>query len=122
MAVVLIADDEPLQRILARETLVDKLGVTIIEAEDGEQALQHVYTEHPDLVILDVSVPKIDGLEICRRIKADPVLSSIHIVLLSTDPYETAAQAAGCDAFVVKPYDTGQLEAVVSKLLGTTDK
>ena len=122
MALVLIADDEPLQRVLVHETLADKPGVTLIEVENGEQALHCVYTQHPGLVILDVSLAKVDGLEICRRIKADPVLGTIPIILLSADPDEIAGRAAGCDAYVVKPYDTGQLEAIVAKLLGTTDR
>ena len=120
MALVLIADDEPVQRMLMAEVLAAHPAITIIEVEDGEQALERVRAERPDIVILDVSMPKLDGLQVCRLIKADPALRAIPVILVTARPDEATGREAGCDDYVVKPYDTAKLEALVHTLLGLT--
>ncbi len=118
MALILIADDEPFQRFFVRETLAARPEHTIIEAEDGKQTLQSIYERRPDLVVLDLKMPVIDGLEVCRQVKADPALQSTLVVLVTANPDETTGRLAGCDEYVVKPYEMDKLEGVIDKLLG----
>src|ERR1700730_15688688 len=120
MAKILIADDEPVQRVLITEVFSANPAITLIEVEDGEQALERVRAEHPDLVILDVKIPKVDGLQVCRLIKADLALRAIPVIMVTATPDEAIGRAAGCDDYVVKPYDTAKLEAIVYALLGLT--
>ena len=91
-----------------------------MEAESGEQALEAVAKQRPDLILMDIQLPDIDGYEVTRRIKADPALRSIPIIAVTSyalSGEEQKARAAGCDAYVPKPYSPRQLLAKIRKYL-----
>ena len=88
----------------------------VMEAENGEQALAAVAKLRPDLILMDIQLPGIDGYEVTRRIKADPALRSIPIIAVTSyalSGEEQKARAAGCDAYVPKPYSPRQLLAKI---------
>lgn len=112
-ATVLIVDDEP-ANVMLMVRLMENLGYRTVTAVDGEAALVSVANEHPDLVLLDVNMPRLDGLEVCRRLKADPTTRLTPVVLL-TGQGEMADRVRGLDAgaddFLSKPFVTAELTA-----------
>ncbi len=118
---VLIVDDEPYQRLLIRETLADDHSLTFSEADDGLQALDRAQRlPHPDLVILDVMMPQVDGLGVCRALKADPVLRVVPVILVTALGHvqdKVAGLDAGADDFINKPFDESELQARVRSAL-----
>ena len=106
-----------------RQTVRDLLTVNdyeIIEAENGEEALAAVVKSRPDLILMDIQLPVMDGYEATRRIKADPSLSSIPIIAVTSyalNGDEEKARAAGCNDFVPKPYSPRQLLAKIREFL-----
>jgi putative two-component system response regulator len=120
-ATVLIADDEPAARSLLRRIL-EPAGYKVIEAHSGRAALSLVEAEGPDLVILDITMPDVDGIEICRAIKNDPathLTPVIHITGVTTREQRLRALSAGSDDFVGKPFDIEELLIRVRSLLRT---
>ena len=115
---ILVADDEP----STAEMLALILGFTgyeVTRAYDGAQALKLAKEVKPDVLLLDVRMPKLYGLEVARRLKSDPEFASKKVVLFSSaDEDEVNWRAAGADAFLRKPIDIRQLPAVVEELLG----
>ena len=117
--VLAVEDQEDNMQIL-RDAIVNA-GYEIIEAENGEQALALAAKHRPDLILMDIQIPIIDGYEATRRIKADPALRSIPIIAVTShalDDGEQKARAAGCDDFVAKPYSPRQLLAKIRQVLG----
>src|SRR5436190_2892185 len=115
---VLIVDDEPALRLLIRETLGSN-NYRIVEAADGEEALAAVEREHPRLVLLDVAMPRLDGVEACRRIKSNPATRDIIVVMLSAKGQEVDRQRgldAAADAYLTKPFSPLQLLRLVDTL------
>lgn len=102
MARVLVVDDEPAIRALIRSTL-ERAGHTILEAEDGPTALGAARTQLPDLVLLDLALPGLSGLEVCRRLKAEPGTAKTAVLLLTglPQPEGPPEGAAGC---IAKPF------------------
>jgi putative two-component system response regulator len=120
-ATVLVADDEPSARKLLRRIL-EPAGYRVTEACTGKEAVALAEAERPDLLILDITMPDIDGVEICRRIKSDPtthLTPVIHITGLMTREQRLRALAAGSDEFVGKPFDIEELLIRVRSLLRT---
>jgi putative two-component system response regulator len=120
-ATVLVADDEPAARRLLRRIL-EPAGYKVLEAATGGEALGMVESEQPDLLILDITMPDIDGVEICRAIKNDPITHLtpvIHITGLTTREQRLRALSAGSDEFVGKPFDIEELLIRVRSLLRT---
>jgi CheY-like chemotaxis protein len=117
MPIVLIVDDEPSHRMLLREALADTLALEFVELENGMQALGVARQVRPDLVILDVNLPILDGLQVCRRLKYDPELRSIPVIVVAADPCEPEARAAGCDAYFLKPFKVGDFAATALGLI-----
>ena len=122
MKTILVVDDLPASRRL----LVAFLGEDhhIVEAMDGPECLEKVASERPDIVLLDLSLPKMDGIEVIRRLRADEELSSIPIFALtahSLQEFEEKAVQAGCDAYFVKPFSLDDLKERVDAQLGQTD-
>ena len=120
-ATVLVADDEPAARKLLRRIL-EPAGYTVLEAATGKEALAMAEGERPDLLILDITMPDIDGVAICQRIKNDPtthLTPVIHITGLTTREQRLRALAAGSDDFVGKPFDIEELLVRVRSLLRT---
>ena len=114
MPTVLIVDDEQHIRLLIEQTLeeLEDDGVELITARDGEEALDAVANQHPDLVFLDVMMPKKDGFEVCRTIKGDPATAGTTVLLLTAKGQAVdreAGLAAGADDYVTKPFDPDDL-------------
>ncbi|CAN5463817.1 N/A [soil metagenome] len=107
MPSVLIVDDDPFIRKLIATTLEDVAGFELAEASDGIEAVVMAGRESPELVLLDIDMPGMDGYEACRRMRADPGTVDTTIVMLtaaSGDAAERAAEDAGADLFLTKPF------------------
>jgi response regulator RpfG family c-di-GMP phosphodiesterase len=119
---LLLVDDDAGLRALLRTTF-EGFEVSVAEAGDATEALARIGEQRPDVIVLDVMMPGIDGLELSRRLKADPETSEIRIVLLSgsVGSIRAAADAAGADAFVAKPFSPLELLAVAERLAGGLD-
>jgi DNA-binding response OmpR family regulator len=121
-ATVLVVDDDPLLVRLVQLNL-ELEGYRVLTAGDGEEGLQRARQEHPDLIVLDVMMPKLDGLGVTRALKGDDATRSIPIILLSA---KTAASDvkqgldAGADDYITKPFDTQALFDRVAALLSST--
>ena len=118
---ILIVDDDPLIRKLIATTLEDVSGFRLIEAGDGEEAVGAAVAERPEIVFLDIDMPRLNGLEACRRIRSDPVTSSTTIVMLtaaSDGHAEYSARQAGADVFLTKPFSPLDLLRLVDRLGG----
>ena len=117
---VLIVNDEPDQLTLMG-SLLRKAGYSVLTAEDGVEGLTLARRERPDLVISDVSMPRMDGLEFCRQIRADSELKTVPILLVSARQKDTesavAGLRAGADDYLEIPFDSARLVAKVSRLL-----
>ena len=116
---VLVVEDQEDNRKIIRDTLAPT-DYEIIEAENGEQALAAIAKQRPDLILMDIQLPIMDGYEATRRIKADPALKSIPIIAVTSYALsgdETKAREAGCDDFVPKPYSPRELLAKVRHYL-----
>ncbi|HUH85424.1 MAG TPA: response regulator, partial [Stellaceae bacterium] len=101
--------------------LLTAAGYDLLEAVDGEAGIAMALAEQPDLILMDIQLPQIDGYEATRRIKAD--LSLRHIPIIAVTSYalsgdEEKTRAAGCDAYIAKPFSPRQLLAKVRELLG----
>ena len=120
MATVLIVDDDPHTRRLVVAALAGR-GHRVLEAGDGDAGLALIRDERPDVVLLDVQLPGLDGAEVCRRVKADPALGGTRVVVLTADS-PTAAQrladAAGADASLTKPFSPAHLLDLVERQAG----
>ena len=117
---VLIADDEP-NIVASLEFLMRKCDYEVCVARDGDEALQLAEAFRPDLVLLDVMMPLRSGFEVCRRIREDPLLRRVKIVMLTArgrDAEREKGLALGADAYVTKPFSTRELLAKVDELLG----
>jgi len=107
---ILIVDDEAHIRMLIEQTLeeLEDEGVEFFTAENGEMALEVISEEKPDLIFLDVMMPKLNGMEVCRRVKQEMGLSDIYIVLLTAKGQESDRQKGldvGADVYMTKPFD-----------------
>ena len=115
---VLVADDDARVRKVVSTTL----GSTyrLLEAKDGEQAMATALRERPDLLLLDVRMPHMDGLEVCRQLKNDPTMAGIKVVMLTglgADDDRAAGERAGADAYFVKPFSPRALLTKVIEML-----
>ena len=116
--ILAVEDQEDNMQIL--RDLLASAGFEIVEAENGEQALAAVAKRRPDLILMDIQLPIMDGYEATRRIKADPALRSIPIIAVTSHALgdgEEKARAAGCDDFVAKPFSPRQLLAKIRHYL-----
>lgn len=107
---LLIVDDEAHIRMLLEQTLeeLEDEGVEFLTAENGEQALEIIEREQPQLVFLDVMMPKMNGMEVCRRVKKELLLNDVFIVLLTAKGQELdrlKGQEVGADVYMTKPFD-----------------
>lgn len=102
---VLIVDDNEVNRILPR-ALLERLGASAAEAPDGETALERLAAEDFDAVLLDISMPGLSGLDVCRRIRADPRTRALRVVAYTAHAFQASTEeimAAGFDGLLVKP-------------------
>lgn len=116
---ILIVDDEP-NILISLEFLMKREGFEVAVARDGEEALQKVAERVPDLVLLDVMMPKKNGFEVCEAIRANPACQAVKVVMLTAKGRDTEVQkgmALGADAYMTKPFATKELVARVRQLL-----
>jgi DNA-binding response OmpR family regulator len=116
---ILIVDDEP-NIVISLEFLMKKEGFVVAVAGDGDAALEQVAAFNPDLVLLDVMMPKKSGYEVCQAIKADPARAAVKVVMLTAKGRESEVAkglALGADAYVTKPFATKDLVAKVRSML-----
>jgi diguanylate cyclase (GGDEF)-like protein len=121
---ILIVDDDPDIRDVLKLTLGEE-NYTIIEAEDGEQAMKAILTKNPDLVLLDYNIPKMDGREVCRRVKKDLLLRHLPIIMV-TGKGDVSDKVngidAGADDYVVKPFEPKELVARIRMIIRRTER
>jgi CheY-like chemotaxis protein len=115
MASILVVDDEPSLRRLLRATIGPDHRVA--EAADGAEALRRLLADRPDLAILDIAMPIMDGLAVCRAARAEPSLAGLGIIVLSAHPEGDAALAAGADRFLGKPFSPLALFALIDEVV-----
>lgn len=116
---ILIVDDEP-NIVLSLEFLMKREGYSVAIAADGDEALAQVETFSPDLILLDVMMPKKSGYEVCEILRGDPDRSDVKIVMVSAKGREVEVAkglALGADAYITKPFSTKELVAQVKALL-----
>ena len=116
---ILVVEDHEDNRQILRD-LLSSAGYEMVEAHDGEAALPAAALHKPDLILMDIQLPLLDGYEATRRIKADPALKAIPVIVVTSYALsgdEAKARAAGCDAYVAKPYSPRQLLAKIREFL-----
>lgn len=122
---VLIAEDQPDSRRLLADILerFHPFGVETVIAHNGTEALEMAQKEQPDLILLDIMMPGMNGFEVCRHVKADPELAKAYIIMVSakiqTEDRKEAA-LAGADEYLTKPYDVNAVIERVQAALGVT--
>jgi len=119
---ILIVDDDPLIRKLITTTLQDVAGYRLREAEDGIAAIEAAVQERPQIVFLDYDMPRLNGIETCRRLRSDPVTADATIVMLtamSDGQHQDLAVDAGADLFLTKPFSPLRLLRLVDELATT---
>jgi len=117
---ILIVDDEP-NIAISVDFLMRREGFEVLVAHDGEEGLARIRTDRPDLVVLDVMMPKLDGFEVCRAVRADPDLAGVRILMLTAKGRAAEIEKGlklGADAYIPKPFATRELVAKVKELLG----
>ena len=116
---ILVVEDQEDNRQILRDLLASS-GFLMIEAHDGEQALAMARSQRPDLILMDIQLPVVDGYEATRSIKRDPELKHIPVIAVTSYALsgdEERAREAGCDAYVAKPYSTRHLLAKIGQYL-----
>lgn len=117
---VLIVDDEP-NIVLSLQFLMKKAGYNVRVARDGEEALAEIAKAPPDLVLLDVMMPKRDGFDVCQTVRGNPSWQDVRIIMLTArgrDIEREKGLALGADSYVTKPFSTKDVLAQVDELLG----
>lgn len=119
MSKVLVVEDSVTQREMIA-SLLRGSGLTVLEASDGVEGLEQIQSSTPDLVVLDIVMPRMNGYEVCRRLKADPKTKDVPVVMCSSkgeefDRYWGMKQ--GADAYVAKPFQPTELVGTVKQLL-----
>ncbi len=115
--VILIVDDEPVVRALLCVAL-EPAGAHIVEAADGSEALEAAWREHPDVVVLDVGLPKLSGIDVCRALKTNP--TPPRVILITGDALLDEVGSCGADAVMAKPFRPADVLAAVRDALGAT--
>lgn len=117
---ILVVEDTEDNRQILRD-LLGMAGYEMVEAQDGAQGVAIAAEQRPDLILMDIQMPVMDGYEATRRIKADPALASIPIIAVTSYALsgdEAKTRAAGCDGYIAKPYSPRQMLAKVREILG----
>jgi DNA-binding response OmpR family regulator len=121
---VLIVDDEDHLRMLIEQALeeLEDDGVELITASNGEEALRLIMEERPNLVFLDVMMPKMNGIEVCRRVKQELKLEGVYIIILTAKGQELdkkKGEEVGADLYMTKPFDPDKLLEKARSFVGT---
>jgi CheY-like chemotaxis protein len=127
--VLLVEDDRDMRAVLRlaldAPPLADLRPIRVVEAACADEALQHMRRARPDLILLDLGLPRVDGLQLTRRLRADPVFCRVPIIALSGLPDPALggrARAAGCDHFLAKPADVAVLLELIRHTLRPIDR
>ena len=118
---ILVADDEP-NIVVSLEFLMKREGYDVVIARDGQETLDAIAREKPDLVLLDVMMPRKSGFEVCQAVRADDALQATRILLLTAKGRDTdiaKGMAMGADAYMTKPFSTRELVQKVAELMGS---
>lgn len=123
---ILIVDDEAHIRMLIEQTLEDleDEGVEIMTATNGEEALEAIKTEKPNLVFLDVMMPKMSGFEVCQMVKNELKIDDVYIIMITAKGQEYdkhRGQEVGADLYMTKPFDPDELLEKAKEVLGISD-
>lgn len=116
---VLLVEDYEDNRVMMKQ-LLEMSGYKVFEATNGDQAIKMARIEIPDLILMDLSLPRVDGLSATRQIRAVPYLKNVPIIAVSAHDsadFHAEALASGCNEYVTKPIDFGELEDVIRELL-----
>ncbi len=116
---ILIVDDE-LSILVPLQFLMEQQRYSVILAEDGDDALDMIYKYRPDLILLDIMLPKIDGYEVCEIVRLDPALRDVKIIFLTAKGREVdiaKGMALGADSYITKPFSNADLVAKVREIL-----
>lgn len=116
---IMTVDDSPSMRMLLRLALTD-LGYTVLEAEDGVQALDRLADATPDLLITDINMPRLDGFGLIERLRAQDTHPGLPILVLTTessDEKKARARSAGATGWIVKPFHPDKLAAAIRRVL-----
>jgi DNA-binding response OmpR family regulator len=116
---ILVADDEP-NIVISLEYLLKREGYTVVVARDGQEALDMIGRERPDLVLLDVMMPRKTGFEVCQIVRADPLVQGTLILMLTAKGREidvAKGLALGANAYMTKPFSTRELVLKVAAML-----
>ena len=117
---VLHVEDNEYNRKIIRD-LLSKNSYEIVEAHNGEAALDALARQHPDLILMDVQLPKLSGLEVTRRIRADPLLAQIPVIAITSFALsgdDRLAIEAGCNAYIAKPFRPRDLLEMIRRFIG----
>ncbi|MBW2439887.1 MAG: response regulator [Deltaproteobacteria bacterium] len=121
---ILIVDDEP-SIVVPIQFLMEQQGYDVLVAENGEDALDAIYKYKPDLILLDIMLPRIDGYEVCEIVRLNPEYRDIKIIFLTAKGREVEIAkglALGANAYITKPFSNTQLVAKVKELLDNTNE
>ncbi len=116
---ILVVDDSPTERALLEEALRGH-GYAIVTAEDGEEAIRTASAAPPSLILLDVVLPKMNGFQVCRKLKASPATGAVPVVLVTSKSQESDrfwGLKQGADAYLTKPFDDSELRATVARFI-----
>lgn len=122
-ATILVADDEPDVLFMTSFSLRSLGGFRVLEAHDGQEAYEMAVREHPDLIVMDIKMPRMTGYEACRRIRAVPDLQAVPVILLSAKGQKAEIEEgweAGATEYMLKPYAPATLIGRVRELLGSS--
>jgi len=117
---VLIVDDEP-NIVISLEYLLRREGYDVLVARDGQEALDTIARRPPDLVLLDVMLPRLNGFQVCQKMRENPAWAGVRVLMLTAKGRESEISkglALGADAYITKPFSTRELLARVRALVG----
>ena len=117
---ILIADDEP-NIVISLEYMLQQSGYDVLVAHDGQEAIEAITRRVPDLLLLDIMMPRLSGYDVCQKIRESEAWRGIRIIMLSAKGREVEVAkglALGADAYVTKPFSTRELLAQIRALLG----
>jgi len=123
MPKILIVDDEPHIRLLLEQTLeeLEEKGVTIMLADNGESAVEIIKKEKPELVLLDIMMPKLNGFDVCNKVKNDLNMKDVYIIMLTAKGQEfdkKRGEQVGANVYMTKPFNPDVIVEMASNILG----
>src|SRR5208282_6182598 len=114
MSRVLHIEDDPRNRLLVRKLLAAE-GHEVVDATDGLEGVRAALTQRPDLVLVDLNIPGLDGYEVTLRLRGEPSLSGVPIVAITAEGDKETSLAVGCDGFLQKPIDARSFSTVLQR-------